>query len=80
MPKTVSVRLDDEIYEVFRKAAEAQQRSLSNFITIAALAGFRQEQFADEEEMNDILGDAGLVGRLRKGSRDAAARRGRFVE
>ena len=80
MSKSVSVRLSDETYEVFREAADAQQRSLSNFITTAALAGFRQEQFADEEEMSEILGDSGLVDRLRKGSRDAAARKGRFVE
>ena len=80
MPKTVSVRLSDETYEAFREAADAQQRSLSNFITTAALAGFRQEQFAGEEEMSEILGDAGLVERLGKGSREAVARKGRFVE
>ena len=37
--KTVSVRLSDETYEAFREAADAQQRSLSNFVTSAALAG-----------------------------------------
>ena len=80
MSKTVTLRLDDETYEVFRVAAGAQNRALSNLIETAALAHIRAEQFADDHEMADIRADKKLQARLRKGSKAAARREGRFVE
>ena len=37
MPKTITMRLDDEAYRVFRTCADRDNRSLSNFIETAAL-------------------------------------------
>ena len=80
MSKTVTLRLDDETYEVFRAAASAQNRPLSNMIETAALARIREEQFVDDHEMADIRADKKLQVRLKKGSKAAARREGRFVE
>jgi hypothetical protein len=38
-----------------------------------------EQQFADDGEMAEILANEKLVARLKKGSRDARNRKGRFV-
>ena len=80
MPKTVTLRLDDETYHILREAAIAQDRPMANLIETAALAHLREAQFVDDAEMADILANENLVKRLKKGSRAAAQRKGRFVE
>jgi len=74
------LRLDDETYEMFREAARAQNRALSNLIETAAVARIREEQFVDDSEMAEIRADEKLRARLKKGSRAAGGRKGRFVE
>ena len=80
MPKTVTLRLTDTIYRVFLEAAKAENRSLSNLIETAALAKLREQQFVDDAEMVEILANEELMKRIKKGSSEAAARKGRFVE
>jgi predicted transcriptional regulator len=80
MPKTVTLRLDDRIYEEFRQAAEAENRPISNLIETAALSRLHEQMFVDDSEMAEILANEKLVARLRSGSAQAAARKGRFVE
>jgi predicted transcriptional regulator len=80
MAKVVTLRLDDDVYKELREAAEAERRPLSNLIENAALAKVREQQFVDDAEMAEILDNENLLKRLRKGSRDAQKRRGRFVE
>jgi predicted transcriptional regulator len=80
MSKTVTLRLDDDVYDEFREAAEAERRPLSNLIETAALKTVREQQFADDAEMAEIAANERLVQRLKAGSKDAAKRRGRFVD
>jgi len=80
MPKTVTLRLDNDVYRTFREAAETERRSLSNLIETAALARIREQQFVDDHEMLEILHHEKLLKRLRAGSRDARARKGRFAD
>ena len=80
MAKTVTLRLDDEIYEELREAAEAERRPLSNLIETAALSRIREQQFVDDTEMAEILANDRLLERLKAGSKDAKARRGKFVD
>jgi predicted transcriptional regulator len=80
MSKTVTLRLNDEVYKAFSEAARAENRPLSNLIETAALARIRDQQFADDVELAEILANQDLVKRIKKGSRDARARKGRFVE
>ncbi|MGB5815503.1 MAG: ribbon-helix-helix protein, CopG family [Thermoanaerobaculia bacterium] len=80
MSKTVTLRLDEEVYDEFREAADAERRPLSNLIENAALKGLREQQFVDDAEMAEIRSNEGLLKRLKAGSKDAAKRRGRFVD
>lgn len=80
MSKTVTIRLDDDTYREFREAAEAERRPLSNLIETAALAKIREGQFVDDAEMAEIRSNENLLERLKSGSEDARARRGRLVE
>lgn len=79
MSKTVTLRVDDVTYETFVRAAAAERRSLSNLIETAALQHIRDSELADDAEMAEILGNSGLVRRLKKGSQAARKRKGRFV-
>jgi hypothetical protein len=77
MPKTVTLRLEDRVYEEFREAAEAENRPLSNLIETAALSRLREQQFVDDAEMAETLGNKKLVARLRAGSTQALLLRDR---
>ncbi len=80
MSKIVTLRLDEDVYAELKEAAAAQSRPLSNLIQTAALARVRERQFVDDAEMAELVVNDNLMKRLRQGSRDAAKRRGKFVE
>jgi len=79
MSKTVTLRLDEEVYKRFRTLAERDNRPLSNFIETAALRFIESEQFADEFEMEEIRDNTSLNQSIERGLSDANAKRGRFV-
>jgi predicted transcriptional regulator len=79
MPKIITLRLKDEVYQEFSEAARSESRSVSNLIQTSALAKIREQQFADDAEMNEILSDKELMKRIKTGSRDARLRRGQFA-
>ena len=73
MAKTVTVRLEDRVYDLIRKAAEGERRSISNFLEYAALRYLTDEITVSDEEMEEILSDDALVTSLRQGVADAEA-------
>ena len=77
MSKTVTLRLDDEVYQRFRTLAARDNRPLSNFIETAALRYVEHEQFADDFEMDEIRSNRALNASLKRARRDAKAKRGR---
>ncbi len=79
MSKTVTLRLNDEVYRRFRRLAERDNRPLSNFIETAALRHVEEERFVDEFEMEEIRSNAALNRSLERGFKDAEAKRGRFA-
>lgn len=79
MSRTVTLRLPDQAYERFRTLAERENRPLSNFIETAASRYVETEQFVDDFEMEEIRDNAGLNRSLKRGEKDAKARRGRLV-
>lgn len=79
MPKTVTIRVDDDIYESFARHAEEERRSLSKFIEHAVIQYTKRSAFADDEEMREIAEDEGLVRRMKQGTEDARKGRGNFV-
>ena len=80
MSKTVTLRLKEDVYQIFTEAARAENRSISNFIETAALTKLREQQFIDDAEMAEILSDKNLVARIVQGSKEATERKGRFVD
>ena len=80
MPKTITIRLKDDIYKLFAEAAQADNRTISNLIETAALNKVREQQFVDDTEMAEIMSDNNLLARIRQGSKEAAHRKGQFVE
>ena len=79
MSKTVTLRLDDEVYHRFKSLAKDDNRPLSNYIETAALRFVEEHEYVDEYEMHEITSNAGLNKSLKQGLRDAKAQRGRFV-
>ncbi|MGD1154214.1 MAG: hypothetical protein ABSA41_00110 [Terriglobia bacterium] len=79
MPKTLTMRLDDETYQTFVRAAQAERRSLANLIESAALQHILESSFVDDAEMAELASRPELVKRLQAGSRDARKRKGQFI-
>ena len=80
MSKTVTLRLGDEVYSLFLKAAKAENRSLSNLIETATVNRIREQEFVDDAEMSEILSNDNLLKRLKKCAREASLGKGRFVD
>ena len=80
MPKTVTLRIDDELLQRIKRHAEMENRSISNFIETATLRYVEETELIDDFEMAEIMSNEKLVKRLKKGSRDAREKRGRFVQ
>lgn len=74
--KTITIRIDDDLYNIFKTAAEGEKRTLSNFIEYATVQYLTDESFVSDEEMEDILSDRNLVESLRKGEEDI--KKGRY--
>ena len=68
--KTVTMRVDDSIYDMIKLAAEGQRRNLSNFIEFATMQYLTSSQFVEKDEMNEILEDKELVANLMNGLED----------
>jgi predicted DNA-binding protein len=79
MAKTVSLRIDEKLYNSLKTHAEAENRSISNFIETATLRYIEEVEYADDFEMESILSDEDLIKRIRRGTRDAENNRGRFA-
>lgn len=79
MPKTVTLRLNERVYELFRRLAERDNRPLSNFIETAVLRFIEVEQFVDEFEMEEIRSNRSLNESIKRGRRDAEEGRGQFA-
>ena len=80
MPKTITLRLKDEVYNIFLETAKAENRTISNLIETAALSKIREQQFVDDVEMAEILSNKDLLRRIKEGSDEAQSLKGRFVE
>ena len=71
--KTVTMRVDDDIYQTIKLAAEGQKRNISNFIEFATMQYLLTDQYVDELEMREILKDESLLDNLEGGFNDLKA-------
>ncbi len=77
MTKTVTLRMDEEIYNILKAAASGEKRTISNFIEYAALNYLSSSSYISDNEMNEILNDNNLKDGLRKGMDDV--KNGKYV-
>lgn len=68
--KTVTMRVDDSIYQLIASAAQGQKRNISNFIEYATIQYLTSAQYVDNNEMAEILSDSQLVDNLKNGLED----------
>jgi hypothetical protein len=76
MAKTITLRLDDNIYEMFKKAAEGQKRTISNYLEYATLNFTVNETVVDDIEMAEILS---FEKDIKKGVSDISAGRYKVI-
>ena len=74
--KTITVRLDETSYDIFKKAADGQKRTISNYLEYAALNFTVNESIVDDEEMKEILT---FEKDLKKGLKDISAGRYKVI-
>ena len=55
MAKTITLRVDDSIYDTLKRAADGDRRTISNFIEYAAINYIFNTNIVDDTEMNEIL-------------------------
>ena len=79
MSRTVTLRLDDPVYRLFKCVAERENRPISNFIETAVMRFVQDHESVDEFEMAEIRGNVELNQSLKRGHQDAKHRRGAFV-
>ena len=77
MSKTITVRIDDNVYEIFKKAADGQKRTISNYLEFATLNYTVNETVVDDFEMQEILS---FEEDLKRGLSDISAGRYRIIE
>jgi predicted transcriptional regulator len=55
MAKTITLRVDDNIYNTLKRAANGDKRTMSNFIEYATMNYIFNNNVIDDDEMNEIL-------------------------
>lgn len=80
MGKTITLRIDDDTYDLFKSAAQAQRRTISNFIEYATLSHVTEEAFVDDQEMAEILKNKELISSLKKATEDIQKGKYRIVQ
>jgi predicted CopG family antitoxin len=80
MSKTITLRISEDHYEAFKRYAQRENRKISNAIETLAMKQLDSTFFTDEFETAGILSDEGLMERIKAGTKQAKAKKGRFVE
>lgn len=80
MSKTVTVRLDDDVYQTIKSAAQAEKRTMSNLIEFATVSYLESSSFVSDEEMQEILADKNLIRNLQDSLKDIEEGNYRIVE
>jgi uncharacterized protein (DUF1778 family) len=73
MAKTITLRVDENIYNTLKRAADGDRRTISNFIEYAAINYIFNNNIVDDSEMNEVM----FFGRdMKKGLEDI--KKGRY--
>jgi bacterioferritin (cytochrome b1) len=73
------MRINDDVYEMFKKAAHGSRRTISNFLEYATLSFLSQDTYVSDHEMKEILKDNELIESLKQGEKEIRSRRFKIV-
>ncbi len=79
MSKTITLRLSDESYKVYRKLADRDNRPISNFIETAVKRFVEHNVYVDEFEMEEIRNNKELNKSIKRGLADMKSKKGKIV-
>jgi uncharacterized protein (DUF1778 family) len=65
--KTITIQVDETVYNLLKKAADGERRTISNFMENASLSYLTNEIYVSDNEMDQILNEPSLVKGLKKG-------------
>lgn len=77
MAKTITLRVDDNVYNILKRAADGDMRTISNFIEYAAVNYIFSNNIVDDAEMNEIMS---FERDLKKGLNDVNSGRYKIIE
>lgn len=80
MAKTITIRLSDDRYKIYKRLAEKDNRPISNFIETAVDRYIEDDLYVEEFEMEEIKNNIELNKSLKRGFSDAKLKKGRFVK
>jgi len=80
MSKTITLRISDENYKIYKRLADRDNRPISNFIETAVKRFIEHNVFVDEFEMEEIKNNVELNKSLKRGLADKKNKKGRVVE
>ena len=70
MAKTITIRIDDELYNNIKNAADSEHRSIANYIENATRSYILKENFVSDEEMEDILKNKNFITNIKASIED----------
>jgi hypothetical protein len=71
--KTLTLRVEDDVYRMIRLASHGAKRNISNFIEYATIQYLTSSQYVDSSEMSEILHDESTIKSLKQGIAEARA-------
>ncbi len=79
MQKTITLRINDDVYQMFKKAAHGSRRTISNFLEYATLSFLSNDTYVSDDEMKEVLKDHALLEDLKNGEKEIKSRRYKIV-
>ena len=55
MPKTITLRVEDNVYNTLKRAADGDRRTISNYIEYATINYIFNSNIVDDNEMKEIM-------------------------
>jgi len=80
MSKTITLRIDDDIYTLLKVAANGEKRTISNFIEFAAVNYLSLTTYVSDNEMNEIENDLSLKKEINSGIKEISSGNFKIVQ
>ncbi len=79
MSKKITLKVDEDTFDMFKNAAKGEKRSISNYIEFAAISYLSSQEYVSDEENESILSDKQLIASLKKAEKEFKERKYKIV-